>query len=88
MSEDTADATQSRTTTISSSFTKLQALAAHAKVSKYPKIQNLVATCKDEDFIYVICELCRGTCPFPPVEVQDSHAEYGSSKDFSCYALL
>jgi hypothetical protein len=65
-------------------FTKLQALAARAKVSKYPNILNLVATYKDQESIYIVCELCHGTRLFSTAEVQDGHAESGSSKHLSC----
>jgi len=62
----------------------LQALAAHAKVSKYPNILNLVATYKDQDFVYIVCQLCHGTRLFSTAEVQVGYAEYGSSKHLSC----
>ncbi len=39
---------------------KLQALAAHAKVSAHPISLSLVAKYEDEDFVCILCKLCHG----------------------------
>jgi len=53
----------------------LQALAAHARVSEHPNILTLVATYEDEDFVYILRELCHGTPLFVTAEVQDGYAK-------------
>lgn len=53
----------------------LQALAAHMKVSSHPNIVTLVAAYEDQRFVYILLELCHGTCLFSTADIEEGYTK-------------
>ena len=53
----------------------LQAVAAHSKVGKHPKIVTLIGAYEDQNFVYILLELCPEICLFSTADVEKGYTK-------------